>query len=294
MGKGFSIEPKRDAQTGIIQRDADNNPIIDSDFTGLTQRFEQFIALSQSPKAKGWDGARVSSIIGHSNLDMKPRRVSRKAVQRRLSLEQGHSFLLSDVADVVDETIDLQDDPNFGQAWRLVEGISIRAVEGTVMPHEPVQAWEIIDAKQRKVFHLSDGDIIVGLVRPERRNIGLLMDTGADIVGTPDGVAVVRIRPGNKLGIDQAYLFSALRSEDSRIQLWTESGGTSYGKLNRDHILNIRIKLPTKKEVQATSKAVNDWIASTRTSMALWNTIGTADDRTPIVNSPMFGLEAED
>lgn len=35
----------------------------------------------------------------------------------------------------------------------------------------------------------------MGLVRPERRNIGLLLVDGTDIVGAPDGIAVVRVKP---------------------------------------------------------------------------------------------------
>ncbi|UHS55590.1 hypothetical protein [Agrobacterium vaccinii] len=229
--------------------------------------------------------------MSHANLDMKPRRLSRKAIVRKSEIENGASFLLGDVADVVEGTIDLLSPIHFKDSWRLVEGICIRAVEGTVIPHEQVRAWEIIEEKQRRVYRLSDRDIVVGLVRPERRNIGMLMDEGKDVVATTDGTAVVRVRPKNGLGITQEYLFAALRSEDSRIQLWTESGGTSYGKLNRDHILNLRIRKPGSEELKRISKSVVDWRHSTIASMDSWKKIGTADDRTPIVNSPMFGLE---
>lgn len=165
-------------------------------------------------------------------------------------------------------------------------------VQGTVVLHSSIQAWQIIEEKQRKVFKLQDGDIVIGLVRPERRNVGILMDSGTDIVGTPDGIAVVRVKK-NAAGITQEYLFAALRSGEARIQLWTESGGTSYGKLRNDHILNLRLRHPGLDEVRNITTAVRDWKKATRSSMALWDEIGTEADRTPIINSPMFGLEPE-
>lgn len=304
MGKGFSIEPKRDPKTGDVIRDAQNEPLIDSDFLGIRERHSEFrnslslntIGKSASSLQKtmpDWTGSRVSDIRDHPNLDMKPRRLTKKAVARRAAIASVDHFRLEEIADVVSSYIDLQSQPNFGKEWRLVEGTSIRAVEGTVLPQEPMQAWEIIDAKQRRVYKIYDGDIIVGLVRPERRNVGIIIDSGSDIVGTPDGVAIVRVKKNNKRGITQAFLLAALRSEDSRIQLWTESGGTSYGKLNRDHILNLQIRQPTNVEMQGTSSSVERWIKATRDSMSLWNSIGTASDRKPILNSPMFGLEAE-
>ncbi|WP_295639638.1 N-6 DNA methylase [Novosphingobium sp.] len=304
MGKGFSIEPKRDPKTGDVIRDAENEPIIDSDFLGLRERHSQFRDLlnlnlksksgSSSKKAiPGWSGSRISDIRNHPNLDMKPRRLTKKAVARRAAILSVDHFRLADVADVVSTYIDLQSLPNLGKEWRLVEGTSIRALEGTVVPQEAMQAWEIIDAKQRRVFKIHDGDIVVGLVRPERRNVGIVIDAAKDIVGTPDGVAIVRVKKGNERGITQEFLLAALRSEDCRIQLWTESGGTSYGKLNHDHILGLHIRQPTKADLQKITDSVRRWIKANRDSMTLWNSIGTPSDRKPILNSPMFGLEAE-
>ncbi|MDI1297159.1 MAG: N-6 DNA methylase, partial [bacterium] len=190
MGKGFSIEPMRDPISGIVIRDSENNPIVDSDFTGLRDRYRAFRESLEGDKPKtrkslilpSWKGARVQDIISHPAIDMKPRRLTPKAVKMRAAITAANHFRLSDVANVLDVTIDLQEPQNFEQKWRLVEGISIRAVEGTVVPHSSVQAWQIIEDKQRKVFRLQDGDIVIGLVRPERRNVGILMDMGNDIV----------------------------------------------------------------------------------------------------------------
>lgn len=300
MGKGFSIEPMRDPVSGIVIRDAENNPIVDSDFTGLRDRYRTFLKSLKldKPKTKkalllpSWNGARINDILSHSAIDMKPRRLAPKAVKMRASIAVAENFRLGDVATVLDMTIDLQEPANLKKRWRLVEGLSIRAVEGTVVPQPSVQAWQIIDDKQRKVFKLKDGDIVIGLVRPERRNVGILMDDGTDIVGTPDGIAVVRVKK-NLVGVTQEYLFAALRSEEARIQLWTESGGTSYGKLRDDHILNLRLRHPGNDEIRKTTVAVQGWKTAARSSMILWDTIGTDADRTPIVNSPMFGLEPE-
>ena len=42
LGKGFSTINKKDPNTGIEIRDQDNNPIIDSDFEGIRERFSSF------------------------------------------------------------------------------------------------------------------------------------------------------------------------------------------------------------------------------------------------------------
>lgn len=304
MGKGFSIIPQRDPVTGVIVRDKANNPVIDSDFRGLRERFGSFRTslLSESPAKKGistapmmpsWAGARFEDIIQHPLLDMKPRRLAPKAVALRARLTAAQSFRLNHVADVVSETIDLAMPANFGRSWRLVEGTSIRAVEGTVVPAAPQRAWQIIEDKQRKVYELKDNDIIIGLVRPERRNVGLLIDDKTDLVGTPDGIAVIRVKPGNQHGITQHILFALLRSESARIQLWTESGGTSYGKLRPDHIENLILPLDPSTIRKDLNEKVMGWANGIRSAQALWNSIGLPEDRVPIVNSPMFGLEPD-
>jgi len=300
MGKGFSPEFQRDQNTGIIIRDDANEPLIDSDFSGLRQRFKSFlhqIALPSAVNSKvhnwdAWEGAHISDVLDHPNLDLKPRRLCKKAIQRVQGIVAAPHFFLRNVADVVTHKLDLVDEENAARSWRLVEGLSIRAVEGTVVPHSPTPAWQIVEDKQRKVYLLEDGDIVVGLVRPERRNVGYLMDTGDDIVATPDGVAVVRVK-NNNLGVTQEYLFSLLRSEDARIQLWTESGGTSYGKLRDEHILNLRFAEPNKSEIASVTEAVSAWIKAARLSATTWERIGAEQDRVPIVNSPMFGLEPD-
>lgn len=304
MGKGFSIIPKRDPDTGVILRDASNAPLIDSDFDGIRHRFAAFRAnvpdtapVGKGPKAPAiyptWEGARVQDVLLHPQLDMKPRRLAIKAVRHRRGLASGPSFKLSEVAEVISATIDLSEDENFNKQWRLVEGTCIRAVEGTVVPLAKQHAWQIIEEKQRRVYYLCDNDIVVGLVRPERRNVGLLIDKGSDLVGTPDGVAIVRVRPDNIHLITQEYLFAILRSEVTRIQLWTESGGTSYGKLRSDHIEQLVLPLEEPLKRDSTGEAVKKWADSIRQATEIWNTIGGPPDRVPIINSPIFGLEAE-
>lgn len=304
MGKGFSLIPQRDPMTGTIVRDEANNPVIDSDFTGVRERFKAFRSALQSAGAAatgktsprllpGWDGSRYSDIVGHPDLDMKPRRLTPKTVALKKRLKAAPSFQLREVADVLSATMDLSTPSNFTKAWRLVEGTSIRAVEGTVVPAAAQRAWQVIEEKQRKVYQLKDNDIVIGLVRPERRNVGLLLDGGTDIVGAPDGIAVVRVRPDNDRGISQEVLFALLRSETARIQLWTESGGTSYGKLKADHIENLTLPLDTAEDRAVLGETVKSWAEGIRAAQTLWNTIGTAEDRTPIINSPIFGLEVD-
>lgn len=302
MGKGFSIIAKRDELTGAELRDPENKLIVDTDFQGIRERFSRFCtltdwesAISKQPKAiSGWRGGTVSTIVAHENLDMKPRRLTTRALENVKAIHAGAHIRLEDIADVLIDTIDLSDPDNAVKSWRLVEGIDIRAVEGVVVPQLPARAWMIVERKQRNVFRLQGNDIIVGLVRPERRNIGLLIDDGDDLVGSPDGVAVVRIKPEAANQLTTEWLFASLRSEKSRLQLWTESGGTSYGKLTRQHILNVVLPEPSKQDVQAVSGVVNQWAKHMRSGFEAWQALGTPEDRRPIINSPIFGLEADE
>jgi len=123
--------------------------------------------------------------------------------------------------------------------------------------------------------------------------VGLLIDDGDDLVGTPDGIAIVRANSKNEHNINQEFLFMLLRSEAARLQLWTESGGTSYGKLNAEHILNLKFNLPTPEVLAETSKKVASWRKSLEASNTLWRSIGEPEDRIPIINSPILGLEPE-
>ena len=129
------------------------------------------------------------------------------------------------------------------------------------------------------------------MVRPERRNIGFLLDDGNDVVAAPDGVGIVRIKDELSAEYPQFWLFQALRQEEARIQLWTESGGTSYGKLKEADIANVFLKIPSKKRIKEISENVARWAASVEDTYSAWLRIGDDRDRTPIVNSPMFGLE---
>jgi len=127
MGKGFSIEPMRDPISGIIIRNAENNPIVDSDFTGLRNRCQSFHESLEADKPKTRKalslltrkGARISDILCHSAIDMKPRRLASKAVKMRTSIAVAKNFRLGDVDSVLNVTIDLQGPTNFGKKWRL-------------------------------------------------------------------------------------------------------------------------------------------------------------------------------
>jgi len=297
MGKGFSRILVRDPDTGEEVRDDENKPLVQSDFVGVRDRYSKFSVRSSilstskvhSDTFEGWRGARISHVLSHSALDLKPRRLTIKALQNLRRIRSGEYRKLSEIADVIDFGIDLSED--LSKQWRLVEGQDIRAIEGIVTPQFPSRAWEIIDRKQKKVYPLRRNDIVVGLVRPERRNIGLLLDDAEDIVGSPDGIAVVRVKADYEEQYSQFWLFYSLRSESSRLQLWTESGGTSYGKLTDEHIKNLLLEIPSSKKIEALHRSVQQWATSVKATYQKWNQIGSWADRFPIINSPLFGLE---
>ena len=201
---------------------------------------------------------------------------------------------MSEIAEVLEEKIDLLTDIGPSEFRRVVEGQDIRAIEGLVVPHFSERCWAIMERKQRKVYQLQDRDIIVGLVRPERRNVGILLDHGNDVVGSPDGLAVVRVREGKEQEYPTAWLFSILRSEKIRLQFWTESGGTSYGKLDVDRIRKVLIPLSTIAERLSAAEKVGAWIESAKEYSEAWSYIGIESDRRPILNSPLIGLFDDD
>lgn len=300
LGKGFTNVIKKDADTGIELRDKNNNPLIDSDFEGICRRFSTFSdrfqwqddVEEQKTDTATWKGARISDVMNHPNLDLKPRRLAPKALQNKKNAMADESIKLGQIADIVTEFIDLS--KHTDKDYRLVEGSDIRAIEGIVSPQFPKKGWEIIERKSKKAFELKKHDIVIGLVRPERRNIGINLSNESNIIATPDGIAIIRIKDEFKSIYPLGWLFYKLRSEECRLQFWTESGGTSYGKLTNDHILNVYLSVSSKKKINDTAKKVELWMSSYETILSTWNKIGTVDDRTPIINSPIFGLEAND
>ena len=287
----------RDRETGIEIRDTRNARIVDTDFRRVAESFDAFTETYEWHKSVAgqhpvgvWEGATISDVSGHPGLDLKPRRLMASALRNLRTIRNGEHVLLSDIAEVVNCTVDVlySDEPE--KMWRIVAGLDIRAVEGFVTPSAPVRAWQIAERKNRNVYSLNDNDIIIGLVRPERRNIGLLLAPHEDIAGMTDGIAVVRVKPRFAQRYPQEWLFTALRSEACRLQFWTESGGTSYGKLSDSHINNIVIPVPLTKNRKAIAAKVKGWAASVKMEVFKWEEIWSPDDRRPIVNSSGFGL----
>jgi type I restriction enzyme M protein len=200
---------------------------------------------------------------------------------------------LIEIADVIDEKINLEDDENKTKEWRLVAGLDIRAHEGMVITEYPSKSWEIIEKKSSSFYKLKNLDIVVGLVRPERRNIGILIDDEDDVIGSPDGIAIVRIKEEFKEKYPQEWLFSVLRSERLRLQFWTESGGTTYGKLTKENIENVLIPIPNEEEITEKTQFTKGWVDAVACTLSYWKKIWDENDRKPMINSPIFGLGPE-
>lgn len=296
MGKGYQPLYMRDPESGLERRDESNNLIPDTDFRRVCSGFDAFTASTRWDKGNGvhavdptWEGARIGDILTHGNLDMKPRRLMPRALENVRTVRAAKHTTLRDIAVVEEATVDILAGGT-GQLWRLVEGSDIRAVEGVVVPGHASRAWQLAERKAQQLFRLRRDDIIVGLVRPERRNIGLLVTNGEDVVGAPDGIAVVRIRPECLKSYPTGWLLAALRSEVCRLQFWTESGGTSYGKLSYDNVLNVVVPTLTEPKRIEIGKKIDAWAQSVRSALTAWETIGSPADRFPVVNSPSFGL----
>lgn len=286
LGGDFRPLPLQDKATGLPIRDTKNQIVLDSDFRRVLKEY----ADTPDRVTSSWKGATVADIIARNDLDMKPRRLVPRALENVRSLRNMGAVPLGQIAEVLDDTLDLLDDIGPSELRRVVEGADIRAIEGIVVPHFPERCWAIAERKQRKMFQLSPRDVIIGLVRPERRNVGILLDEGDDIVGSPDGLAVARIKTGMEDEFPVEWLFAVLRSEQVRLQFWTESGGTSYGKLDKDRIRNVLIPTSTPRERKQTAAKVQKWVESMRANGTAWSEIGIQGDRRPILNSPLTGL----
>jgi len=300
MGKGYPALYVRDKETGIEIRNQNNERITDTDFNRISAAFDQFTAATSWDRARGkshapqgWAGAKISDVTGHHSLDLKQRRLMPKALQNIRDIKARKHAVLSDIADVLQTKIDVLSG-GLAKLWRPVAGLDIRAVEGIVTPSHPTRAWRIADEKDRKVFLLQDQDIVVGLVRPERRNVGLLLSSEPDIVGIPDGIAVIRVKPECKDDYPQEWLFATLRSEHCRLQFWTAAGGTSYGKLTEANIEQVFVPLPSPAEITEIAGRVRKWAKTVRDSFQEWVALGSDADRKPIINSSGFGLIATD
>ena len=304
LGKGYSVLPRKNPETGDALRDENNLLIPDSDFDGVQQRFCQYASEwdwmgsveSQMDRTTDlqpdrWSGGRINDVLQHPALDFKPRRLAPKALMNRRSIQQGPHVRLGDIAEVLDTTIDLSAEDHRAREWNLVEGQDIRAMEGSVIAQDPARGWSIAHKKGNHVYLMEQGDIVIGLVRPERRNIGMLVTGGDAMVGSPDGIAVVRVKPEYAMKYAQPWLYAALRSEHCRLQFWTESGGTSYGKLTRPQILDVLLPTLDPPEREQVAGKVQSWFDHLSQAAAVWDCIGTRADRRAMVNSPIFGLE---
>lgn len=304
MGKGFSIIPVRDLETGEELRDENNQVIVDTDFSGVKERFDAFVSRykvfddvsKQLEIFCDWPGGRYENVASRSNLDLKPRRLTIKAQQNIVEIKKKSYVQLKDIAYISDEFIDIGSRVNRSKDFKLVIGQDIRAVEGIVMPQFPSKGWKIAEEKQNNCYKIRESDIVIGLVRPERRNVGIVLDNSDNVVGSPDGIAILRVKSESelKIPITQEWLFSILRSEVVRLQFWTESGGTSYGKLTSADIEDILIPLADENEIKKTTQNVKRWMNSLKASISHWESIWDEDDRYPILNSPIFGLEPID
>lgn len=282
LGGSFAPTPQQDPESGLVLHDDENEPLLDSDFHRVLEEY----ALFQRMTNRKWEGAHLKDILDHPELDMKPRRLVPRAVQLIRSLDSNPRVVrLGDIAEVVRGSIRVGDPTNRSMLFRPIEGQNIRAVEGIVSPGDPERGWHIAQRKASSCYQIKQYDIMVGLVRPERRNVGLVLESGSNLVGIKDGVGVVRSVNEN---YPAGWLFYALRREETRIQMWINAGGTSYGKLSLDQIEDLRLRV--EDDVDKVNSAVCKWVQAQNAALQAWQQIGTDDDRRPILNSPLIGL----
>jgi len=293
LGKGFFPIHLRDDSSGLEKRSENNEPIIDTDFNRVKANFLTFIKLRNENALLNWKGAHVDDIRKHPLLDMKPRRLSYKALYNINQIRQGKYKRLYEIADIITEPTEFSSlRPN--DEMYLVEGQDIRAVEGYVVLRDKEMRWQIENRKSSKGYIVEYKDIVIGLVRPERRNIGLFLSHEQNVFASPDGVAIVRFKHDviNQFPIE--WIFHTLRTERCRLQFWTESGGTSYGKLTLEQIKNVLIPIPSQQEINKAKEKVEIWAKAVTASSQMFHEIWEKGDKVAILNSPLIGLESTD
>lgn len=291
LGKGFFPIFLRDNESGLEKRDEKNNPIIDTDFERVKNNFTAFLKMVNDTRIENWTGAYVNDIKNHSLLDMKPRRLTYRALVNINTIIKSKYKKLHEIADVITDFTDFQSIMNTDDTMYLIEGQDIRAVEGYVVLKDKEMRWQIENRKTSRGYKVNYKDIVVGLVRPERRNIGLYLNSEPNVFASPDGVALIRQKESLKNEYPIEWVFQTLRTEKCRLQFWTESGGTSYGKLSIDQIKNVLIPIPSDEEMKSIKKTVDSWSETIASATRLFNNIWETSDKVAILNSPIIGLE---
>jgi type I restriction enzyme M protein len=152
LGKGFFPEALKDSNSGLEMRDASNKPIISTDFARVSNNFNSFMDMEKNGRLEEWRGARVSDILNHPQLDMKPRRLSYKALANIRGIVGVDYIRLGDIAEVVDKTVDLQKLFEPHELLHLIEGQDIRAVEGAVVLKDAEKRWKVEQRKTNKGY----------------------------------------------------------------------------------------------------------------------------------------------
>jgi type I restriction enzyme M protein len=294
LGKGFFAIPLREKDSGLEVRDCENKPQVDSDFERVKRNFLKFLASTTENTGSAWSGAHLQDVTEHRLLDMKPRRLNFRALSNINTLKHQKHVRLGEIAMLVDEAVVLRDRHAAGDKLYFIEGQDIRAIEGVVALRDRERRWEIEVRKAHKAYEVLPNDIILGLVRPERRNIGLFFQKEEFVYASTDGVAIIRGKPELEELFPIEWIFKMLRTESTRLQLWTESGGTSYGKLTADHINNVLLRFPPCGEAAKAKQSISQWSGTLMDAAEKFNSIWDAEDKVAILNSPIIGLEIDD
>ena len=125
LGGDFKPLPLQDKATGIPIRDSANRIVLDSDFNRV---LEEFASTPKKITAE-WKGATIADIVSRVDLDMKPRRLVSRALGNIRKLKTEGAIQLSEIAEVLEEKIDLLQDVGPSKFRRVVEGQDIRAIE---------------------------------------------------------------------------------------------------------------------------------------------------------------------
>ena len=223
---------------------------------------------------------------------MKPRRLVPRALGILRSVQEREHVRLGDIAEVVEDTVDLISDIGASEFRRPVEGQNIRAVEGIVSPQFGERCWSSPSA--RTTASTSYGTTTSSSVWCAR-NVAM---SACCLNGETTSSESVMHSPSFEYGRTKP---TSIRrngySERCAPKKQESSSGPSrrylYGKLGLDQIRNVLLPSSAASRL-ADAVATRKWMDAVESMHEFWIHVGDESDRRPILNSPLIGLVESD
>jgi type I restriction enzyme S subunit len=144
----------------------------------------------------------------------------------------------------------------------------LNVANGTISPVETLAS----EAPSRATTQIKQGDVLISTVRPNRRNVGFVIEDAQDkpMIAT-SGFSILRF----ETLADAAFYHSWLRTEDATSQLMRWNSGSAYPAIDEDVPLYILVPEFEASLRERLGQALLDahfafWFSSKLTNVAKW------------------------